>query len=142
MIDLIERDAGLEVRFADGEVAFVTIAAQFKIGLRDSDGDYLAVTLSTPFGFRDDSGGEWSTLDPEADDERLGVLAVRLRRARATACRIAADGTLNIAFDRNLGICIRPDDQYESWDLEQERFKVVGGRGGELFVWRRSELGR
>jgi Family of unknown function (DUF6188) len=138
MIELVEVDKGFDVRLADGQVAFVGIAVQFQIGIRERDGDYLTVTLSTPFETRRGSASEWSILDPEADDERLGVLAVRLRRATVTECHVSASGTLGIEFDAELGISVHADDQYESWEIEQERFTVVSGPGGELVVWRRS----
>jgi Family of unknown function (DUF6188) len=139
MIELIEIGGGFDVRCAEAEVAFVTITVQFEIGIRERDGKYFTVTLSTPFKVRQDTAGEWIALDPEADDERLGVLAVRLRYASVTGCHISPDGTLSIEFGPQFAISVEPDAQYESWEVEQERFKVVGGAGGELFVWRRDK---
>jgi hypothetical protein len=137
MIELVEAGTGFEVRCAEAEVAFVTITVRFQIGIRERDGKYFTVTLSTPFEVRQDGADEWITLDPEADDERLGVLAVRLRYASVTGCYIDADGTLAMQFGPELAITAGPDDEYESWDVEQERFKVVSGPGGERHVWRR-----
>jgi len=135
MSELVELDDGFDVRVHDAQVAFVTVAVQLEIGIRDGDGKYLIVKLSTPFEVRQDSGGEWITLDPEMDDERLGVLAVRLRCASVNRCHIGADGTLAVEFGPNITISVAPCDRYESWDLEQEMFKVVSGPGGELYIW-------
>jgi hypothetical protein len=137
MIELVELDNGFDVRVHDAQVGFVTIGVQLEIGIRDGDGKYLIVALSTPFEVRQDSGEEWITLDPELDDERLGVLAVRLRRASVKACRIGADGTLVVEFGPNITISVAPCDRYESWDIDHKMFKVVSGPGGELYIWDR-----
>lgn len=138
MSELVELDEGFDVSVHSAQVAFVTIAVQLKIGILDGDGKHLIVTLSTPFEVRRDGAAEWITIDPEVADERLGALVVRLRRASVSGCHIGADGTLRVEFEPHLAVSVTPNDQYESWDLEQEMFKVVSGPGGELLVWRRS----
>lgn len=119
------------------QVSYVGIGAQFDIYIQDTTPAVLKVTISTPFQVGQSDGPLSELIDPEKDDPRLPGLILSLRRKVLERCHVHPDGTLRLRFDDGLVIIIGPDPEYEAWELDHAKFKIVGAAGGELAIWGR-----
>jgi hypothetical protein len=119
------------------QVSYVGIGAQFDIYIHDTTPTVLKITISTPFrvGESEDSLGE--PIDPEKDDPRLPGLILRLRRKVLDQCHVDPGGTLKLRFDDGLVMIVGPDPEYEAWELDHAKSKIIGAAGGELAIWDR-----
>jgi hypothetical protein len=139
MIDLQETSNGLMVKVNNAQVSQVVLTVQLGITVRDEDGDYLGIVISTALRWRKSQMPEEIFVDPENDDSNLGSLILALRYQRLTTCAIAGNGTLRLEFASGLTITVPPDPTFEAWDLDHRQFKVIGTPNGELAIWDRPQ---
>lgn len=119
------------------QVSYLELTGQLEIGIRDSTRETLQITISTPFCAGESEDELSEPVDPEKDDPRVGEVILRLRFKTLTQCRIESSGTLKLAFDDGFVVIVGPDPRYEAWDIEHQKFKIVGAAGGELAIWDR-----
>jgi hypothetical protein len=130
---------GEEFDFAleDAQVSYAGLGAQFDIYIQDAAQAGLKITITTPFRIGEAERPLSEPIDPEKDDPRIGKLILSLRRKKLVLCHVDPDGTLKLRFDDGLVIVVEPDPEYEAWELDHARFKIVGAAGGELAIWER-----
>ena len=91
--------------------------------------------ISTPFRVGESEDAPSELIDPEKYDPRIGEVILRLRFKTLTKCRIDPNCILKLMFDDGFVVVIGPDPQYEAWEIEHKKFKIVGVAGGLFAIW-------
>jgi hypothetical protein len=130
-------DGEFNFTLEDAQVSHTVLGAQFDIYIKDPTRTGLKITITTPFRVGGSEGPLSEPIDPEKDDPRIGKLILNLRRKELVLCYVDPDGTLKLRFDDGLAIVVGPDPEYEAWELDHPKFKIVGAAGGELAIWDR-----
>jgi hypothetical protein len=140
VIELVEEADELVLRLEGTYVSQTIIDYRFGLLVLDEQQDALRIAISNPFRFKRHEDKDWTSVDPEAHDDRLGELVVALWRPPLlplVSCRIErASGRLKLGLD-TLDIDVPAGDRYEAWDVDHARFKLVAMPGGEVAIWDR-----
>jgi Family of unknown function (DUF6188) len=107
-------DGRWEMPVVGGTVIQVRIDFAFGLVIDGPEGDVSCeVRISSPFRY--ESSGTSGTVDP-AQTERLAPLLV-LHNATVVAASATESGRLELRFERDRAISVRPDPNYEAWQL-------------------------
>jgi hypothetical protein len=92
-----------------------------------------SIRLASPFRFLP-AGSDPRRIDPEDAPTVAPVLS--LFGARTRTLTIGADSTLVLEFEDGARIECEPDPQYEAWEVNAPRLKLIAmPRGGEPAVF-------
>jgi hypothetical protein len=111
---LAERDDGWWIK-GDEPMTVTRVCVDHAFALLIADRDAAQVTIESAFYYADGSSAEVIRCQP--DDVSTLHDAVALVHARCASVEATRDGTLRLVFDRARSIAVRPDGDYEAWNL-------------------------
>lgn len=135
VIELVSDRGNFAVRLEEAEVTQVALDYRFVLTVHDGGPDALQIVISTPLEFMEPGQTTPVRVDPESAETSLGQLVMAARHQPLTSCIVdGQSGKLALRLGE-LAIEVPPSPDFEAWDLDHPRFKLVSMAGGEVAVW-------
>ena len=128
---ILDLDESWLIKPSNAMVTRCIVDHAFTIDIQDS-AYMITIRMGTQFVLAVNGNHKLiSTDDVKAIGDALVVFNKRLNRGVAYS-----NGALDLEFSDNISIEVKPDEQYEAWELSvDDGTKLVSVPGGSLTIW-------